>query len=81
MVNRGKEVPSSIMRKFVYKSGRTQSAQVRKRRQYGSDETAEYDIDYKHQDDGTHVFLHVHTWTNGKRSKESIPYSEYFTPY
>ena len=81
MVNRGKEVPSSIMRKFIYKSGRTQSAQVRKRRHYGSDETAEYDIDYKHQDDGTHVFLHVHTRTNGKRSKESIPYSEYFTPY
>ena len=58
-----------------------ESDELKQRRHYGSDETAEYDIDYKHQDDGTHVFLHVHTWTNGKRSKESIPYSEYFTPY
>lgn len=58
-----------------------ESGELKQRRHYGSDETAEYDIDYKHQDDGTHVFLHVHTRTNGKRSKESIPYSEYFTPY
>lgn len=58
-----------------------ESGELKQRRHYGSDGTAEYDIDYKHLDDGTHVFPHVHTWTNGKRSKKSIPYSEYFTPY
>lgn len=38
----------------------------------------EYDIDYQHQDDGTHVFPHVHPWKGSVRSKTPIPFDEFF---
>lgn len=33
-----------------------------KRRYYGADGKAEKDVDYGHQDNGTHTFPHEHTW-------------------
>lgn len=46
---------------------------VRQTRHYDQNGNAEYDIDYNHQNsDKSHIFPHMHTWTNGIRSKEWI---------
>ena len=52
---------------------------VKQRRHYDENGSADYDIDFNHPDDGTHEFPHVHKWTNGKRPKEWIPFSEFFS--
>ena len=52
---------------------------VKQRRHYDENGDADYDIDFNHQDDGTHEFPHVHKWSNGKRPHTSIPFSEFFT--
>lgn len=51
----------------------------KQRRHYDENGSADYDIDFNHPDDGTHEFPHVHKWTNGKRPKEWIPFSEFFS--
>lgn len=50
---------------------------LKQERHYGEDGQAEYDIDYKHPDDGTHEFPHVHFWLDGSRSKWSIPLADW----
>lgn len=50
---------------------------IKQTRHYGDDGKPEYDIDYHHQDDGTHVFPHVHPWKGGVRSKTPIPLDEF----
>ena len=47
---------------------------VKQTRHYDQNGNAEYDIDYNHADsDKSHIFPHMHTWTNGTRSKGWIP--------
>ena len=52
---------------------------VKQRRHYDENGDADYDVDFNHQNDGTHEFPHVHKWNNGTRPHKSIPFSEFFT--